>query len=87
MATASIGDEPGAVGWLIGDENRGLACMFTMMNNARLAVGIEGVADGGSGASEGGGFRKRAPPGQGARLDRRGHEPDRAASGRAAATC
>ncbi|WP_019169840.1 acyl-CoA dehydrogenase family protein [Pseudaminobacter salicylatoxidans] len=38
------GREPGAVGWLIGEENRGLACMFTMMNNARLAVGIQGVA-------------------------------------------
>ena len=33
----------GAVGWLIGEENRGLACMFTMMNNARLAVGMQGV--------------------------------------------
>ena len=38
------GSEPGAVGFLIGEENRGLACMFTMMNNARLAVGIQGVA-------------------------------------------
>ncbi len=38
------GREPGAVGWLIGEENRGLACMFTMMNNARLAVGMQGVA-------------------------------------------
>ncbi len=37
------GAEPGAVGWLIGEENRGLACMFTMMNNARLAVGMQGV--------------------------------------------
>ena len=36
--------EPGAVGWLIGEENRGLACMFTMMNNARLSVGMQGVA-------------------------------------------
>ncbi|MGE0501591.1 MAG: acyl-CoA dehydrogenase [Rhizobiaceae bacterium] len=35
---------PGAVGWLVGDENNGLACMFTMMNNARLSVGIQGVA-------------------------------------------
>lgn len=35
---------PGAIGFLIGEENRGLACMFTMMNNARLAVGIQGVA-------------------------------------------
>jgi len=39
-----FGDEPGAVGWLVGEENRGLACMFTMMNNARLAVGMQGVA-------------------------------------------
>ncbi len=38
-----FGDEPGAIGWLIGEENRGLAAMFTMMNNARLMVGIEGV--------------------------------------------
>lgn len=38
------GDEPGAIGWLVGEENRGLNCMFTMMNNARLAVGIQGVA-------------------------------------------
>jgi alkylation response protein AidB-like acyl-CoA dehydrogenase len=33
----------GATGWLVGEENRGLACMFTMMNNARLAVGLQGV--------------------------------------------
>ncbi|PWW01824.1 alkylation response protein AidB-like acyl-CoA dehydrogenase [Hoeflea marina] len=39
-----FGDEPGAIGWLIGEENRGLACMFTMMNNARLHVGIQGVS-------------------------------------------
>src|SRR5690606_10282920 len=38
------GMEPGAIGWLVGEENRGLACMFTMMNNARLAVGIQGVS-------------------------------------------
>lgn len=33
-----------AVGYLVGEENRGLNCMFTMMNNARLAVGVEGIA-------------------------------------------
>lgn len=33
----------GATGWLIGKENRGLICMFTMMNLARLAVGIQSV--------------------------------------------
>lgn len=39
-----FGSEPGAIGYLIGEENKGLACMFTMMNNARLAVGMQGVA-------------------------------------------
>ncbi len=33
----------GAVGWLVGEENKGLAHMFTMMNSARLHVGLEGV--------------------------------------------
>ena len=40
----SYGDEGGAVGWLIGEENRGMAAMFTMMNNARLNVGLQGVS-------------------------------------------
>ncbi|MGV1801824.1 acyl-CoA dehydrogenase [Agrobacterium vitis] len=39
-----FGDDPGAIGYVIGEENKGLACMFTMMNNARLAVGMQGVA-------------------------------------------
>ncbi len=34
----------GATGYLIGAENEGLKCMFTMMNNARLSVGLQGVA-------------------------------------------
>ncbi len=42
--TMVFGDKGGATGWLIGEENRGLACMFTMMNNARLGVGLQGVA-------------------------------------------
>ncbi|MGL4728530.1 MAG: acyl-CoA dehydrogenase, partial [Bosea sp. (in: a-proteobacteria)] len=42
--TMVFGDNGGAVGWLVGEENRGLACMFTMMNNARLGVGLQGVA-------------------------------------------
>ncbi len=37
------GDAGGAVGWLVGEENAGLTCMFTMMNNARLHVGVQGV--------------------------------------------
>jgi alkylation response protein AidB-like acyl-CoA dehydrogenase len=34
----------GAVGWRVGEENRGLECMFTMMNSERLLVGVQGVA-------------------------------------------
>jgi acyl-CoA dehydrogenase len=41
--TMVYGDHGGAVGYLVGEENRGLACMFTMMNLARLAVGLQGV--------------------------------------------
>ena len=40
----AYGDDKGAVGYLVGEENRGLEYMFTMMNHARLGVGIEGVA-------------------------------------------
>jgi acyl-CoA dehydrogenase len=42
--TMIYGDHGGAVGYLVGAENRGLNCMFTMMNNARLAIGVQGVA-------------------------------------------
>ena len=40
----SFGDDRGAVGYLVGEEGRGLSYMFTMMNNARLSVGIQGLA-------------------------------------------
>src|SRR5205807_2459156 len=42
--TMVYGDAGGATGFLIGEENAGMACMFTMMNEARLAVGLQGVA-------------------------------------------
>jgi len=42
--TMVYGDRGGAVGWLVGEENRGLMAMFTMMNNARLAVALQGVS-------------------------------------------
>jgi len=42
--TMVYGDAGGATGFLIGEENRGMACMFTMMNQARLSVGLQGVA-------------------------------------------
>jgi len=38
------GDAGGAVGYMVGEPNRGLEYMFTMMNHARLGVGLEGVA-------------------------------------------
>jgi acyl-CoA dehydrogenase len=42
--TMIYGDAGGATAFLVGEENKGLACMFTMMNNARIAVGVQGVA-------------------------------------------
>lgn len=44
--TLQFGDNGGAIGYLVGEENHGLQYMFTMMNNARLAVGHQGVAVG-----------------------------------------
>ena len=44
----AFGDNDGAIGYLLGGENQGLACMFTMMNEARLKVGLQGL-----GAAEG----------------------------------
>ncbi len=38
------GHEGGAVGYLVGEENKGLTAMFVMMNSARLSVGLQGVA-------------------------------------------
>jgi alkylation response protein AidB-like acyl-CoA dehydrogenase len=40
----SYGEGDGAVGYLIGEENQGMRYMFTMMNNARLSVGLQGLA-------------------------------------------
>lgn len=44
----ALGDDEGAVGYLLGEPNQGLACMFTMMNEARLKMGVQGL-----GVSEG----------------------------------
>ncbi len=40
----AFGDRGGALGYLVGQENKGLAHMFTMMNEARLKVGLQGLA-------------------------------------------
>ncbi len=43
-AVLQYGDHGGAVGYLVGEENRGLEYMFIMMNAARYAVGVQGIA-------------------------------------------
>ena len=43
-AVLQFGDHGGAVGYLVGEENRGLEYMFVMMNAARFAVGMQGIA-------------------------------------------
>ena len=43
-AVLQYGDHGGAVGYLVGQENRGLEYMFIMMNSARFAVGVQGIA-------------------------------------------
>ena len=42
--TMIYGDQGGATGFLVGQEHKGMLCMFTMMNRTRLAVGLQGVA-------------------------------------------
>jgi len=42
-AAMAYGDREGAVGYLVGQENRGLEAMFVMMNEARYAVGLQGI--------------------------------------------
>jgi acyl-CoA dehydrogenase len=41
--TMIFGDHGGATAFIVGEENAGMACMFTMMNRARLGVGLQGV--------------------------------------------
>jgi alkylation response protein AidB-like acyl-CoA dehydrogenase len=43
-AVLAFGDQDGAIGFLVGEKHRGMECMFTMMNNARLNVGLQGIA-------------------------------------------
>jgi alkylation response protein AidB-like acyl-CoA dehydrogenase len=43
-AVLAYGDNGGAIGELVGEENRGIEYMFTMMNNARLSIGVQGLA-------------------------------------------
>ena len=43
-AVLAYGDNDGAVAWLVGEEHGGMGCMFTVMNHARIMVGLQGVA-------------------------------------------
>ena len=64
----SYGDDEGAIGYLVGEENNGLACMFTMMNNARLAVGQQGLSVSERAYQQASAFAKERKQG-------RGHDP------------
>lgn len=44
--TMSFGDNDACIGWLVGEENAGISAMFTMMNYARINVGLQGVGIG-----------------------------------------
>jgi alkylation response protein AidB-like acyl-CoA dehydrogenase len=61
------GDNDGAKAWLIGEENRGLAAMFVMMNAARLAVGTQGVAIGDRAYQQALAYSRERRQGRGAR--------------------
>ncbi len=76
------GDNGGATGFLVGEENRGLAAMFVMMNSARLSVGLQGVAIAERAYQHAAAYARERRQGRaGARA---GHEPDRRAPRRAA---
>ena len=71
-ATMVYGDADGAVGYLIGEENAGMNCMFTMMNEARLSVALQGVGIAERASAAGAGLCARAQAGT-----RAGHEGER----------
>ena len=63
----AYGDNGGAIGYLVGEENRGLEYMFVMMNLARFSVGMEGVGARRARLPARGGLRARARAGPGRR--------------------
>ena len=77
--TMIYGDNRGAVGYLVGPENKGLMCMFSMMNNARLSVGHQGVAVGERAYQQAVSFAEQRLQGQSADAEGRSpiiHHPD-----------
>ncbi len=80
----AYGDNDGAIGWLVGEENRGMECMFTMMNNARLQVGSPRPRHRRARLSACARLCADAGAGQAGHRDRAGRLSDRASSRRAA---
>ena len=77
--TMIYGDNGGAEGYLVGPENKGLMCMFSMMNNARLSVGHQGVAVGERAYQQAVSFAEQRLQGQSADSEGRSpiiHHPD-----------
>ena len=68
----AFGEPGGAVGYLIGEANQGMRYMFTMMNTARLSVGVEGLAIAERAYQDALRLRPGAPAGPGRRAPRRG---------------
>jgi butyryl-CoA dehydrogenase len=62
----NFGERDDCVGWLIGEPNRGLACMFQMMNSARIMVGLHGVATASVAYQEALAYAKERPQGRAA---------------------
>ncbi|MGH6876066.1 MAG: acyl-CoA dehydrogenase family protein, partial [Rhizomicrobium sp.] len=78
-AVLSYGDNGGAIGFLVGEENKGLPYMFTTMNNARLSVGLEGIGVAERALQKAAGFarqRVQGREGSGARPVTIIHHPD-----------
>jgi butyryl-CoA dehydrogenase len=69
--------EPGAVGYLVGEEHKGLAYMFRMMNEARMAVGLQAMASGYAGLPGVARSRQAAHPGPSGRRRRSARPPVR----------
>ena len=82
-----FGEQGGATGYLIGEENRGLATMFVMMNSARLAVGMQGVAIAERATQRAIAFAKERTQGQAGGAQWRRHEPDHRTTRMSAACC
>ena len=75
-AVLAYGDKGGAIGYLVGEENRGLEYMFIMMNLARFSVGMEGVGIAERAYQRAVALRARSRAGQGGRTGRRRAKAD-----------